>query len=174
MLSSSSDEIDTLTSYCKAIADQLHLLILRVLAKESFSVLELCQILDVAQSALSHHLKIISAASLVDTRRQGTSIFYRRAVIGSVDPIRDLRQSLVDSVDSIQLRQQMLVAITQVHSARKSQAKQIFKKNFVRFKDNQNLIAEYDNYASCITDLLDKTTTDITGPVIETAQLTAP
>ena len=174
MLSSSANEIDTLTSYCKATADRLRLLILRVLAKESFSVLELCQILDVAQPALSHHLKILSAACLVDTRRQGTSIFYRRAVIGSIDPIRDLRQSLMDSVDSILLRQQILVAIEQVHSARKNQAKQFFEKNFDRFKDNQNLIAEYDNYASCITDLLDNTTMGITGPVIETAQVTAP
>ena len=81
MLPSFANEIYTLTSYCKATADQLRLLTLQVLAKESFSVLELCQILDVAQPALSHHLKILSAASLVDTRRQGTSIFYRLAVI---------------------------------------------------------------------------------------------
>ena len=71
MLNQASAGFDTLASYCKATADQLRLLILRVLAKESFGVLELSQILGVAQPALSHHLKVLSNSGLVDTRRQG-------------------------------------------------------------------------------------------------------
>ena len=130
MPSQSNPEIDTLTNYCKATADRSRLMILRVLAKESFGVLELCQILDVAQPALSHHLKILNASGMVDTRRQGNSIFYRRAVIGSIDPIRDLRQSLMDSIDSMQLSKQMKATIERVHTARKSQAKQFFKRNY--------------------------------------------
>jgi len=167
MLASPVSEIDALTSYCKATADQLRLLILRVLSKESFGVLELSQILDVAQPALSHHLKVLSSSGLVDTRRQGNSIYYRRAVINAEDPIRELRQSLFSSVDDLELSLSVQQAMDNVHEARKQQAIQFFEKNSNLFKDNQDLIAEFSHYASCISDLLDNTDQQIAGTVIE-------
>lgn len=167
MLNQTSAEFDTLASYCKATADQLRLLILRVLAKESFGVLELSQILGVAQPALSHHLKVLSNSGLVDTRRQGNSIYYRRAVIGAIDPIRSMRESLLASIDSITPGQDIQRAIEQVHKARTDRARQFFDRNFVSLKSNQDLIAEFNSYASCVTDLLDNMTVDVKRPVIE-------
>lgn len=64
----------------KAASDELRLHILRVLAQDSFSVSELCTIFDLRQSALSHHLKILIDAGLLNRRKEGTAIFYRRAL----------------------------------------------------------------------------------------------
>ena len=73
-------DIDQLTVLYKALADQLRLQILRLLRNESFGVMELCQILEIKQSALSHHLKILIDAGLLNRRKEGTAIFYRRAL----------------------------------------------------------------------------------------------
>ncbi len=43
----------------KAAADELRLQILQVLRAESFGVLELCEIFELAQPKLSHHLKVL-------------------------------------------------------------------------------------------------------------------
>ncbi|MFT7219448.1 MAG: DNA-binding transcriptional ArsR family regulator [Candidatus Azotimanducaceae bacterium] len=143
-----------LTSYCKATADQQRLMILRVLSRESFGVLELSQILNVAQPALSHHLKVLLTAELVETRRQGTSIYYRRALVGVQDPIRDLRLAVFNAVDQITPDRKILKGIETVHRLRHEHAREYFQKNSHRFQENQDLIAEYPHYAKLIHDLL--------------------
>ena len=150
-----NSSIEQLSHYCKATADSQRLQILRVLSKESFGVLELCQVLEVGQSALSHHLKILANANLVETRREGTSIFYRRALIHAEDPLRQLRQSLFESIDETELPVDQASRIRQVYDCRHQQAKSFFKKNAHRFQENQDLIAEYNHYSQCIDDVLD-------------------
>ncbi|MCI5105562.1 MAG: metalloregulator ArsR/SmtB family transcription factor, partial [Pseudomonadales bacterium] len=91
--------LSALASLHKALADQLRLQILRLLMHESFGVLELCRILDIRQSALSHHLKILARAELVSTRREGNSIFYRRAFLSDEDPYRSLKAEVFQQID---------------------------------------------------------------------------
>lgn len=61
----------------KALADSLRLRVLRVLAISELSVAELVQVLGVPQSTVSRHLKPLRDAQLVETRRDGTHVFYR-------------------------------------------------------------------------------------------------
>ena len=96
-------DIDQLTVLYKALADQLRLQILRLLRNESFGVLELCRILEIKQSALSHHLKILSTADVVTTRREGNSIFYRRNFLRDEDHCRDIKATLFDQIDQFEL-----------------------------------------------------------------------
>ena len=49
--------LESLTELNKALGDGLRLQILRLLRSESFGVLELCRILDIRQSALSHQFR---------------------------------------------------------------------------------------------------------------------
>src|SRR5690606_40551176 len=73
--------IDQLAALLKAAGDPLRLDILRVLAQDSFGVLELCQMFSAKQSGMSHHLKVLTNAGLLTSRREGNSIFYRRAYL---------------------------------------------------------------------------------------------
>lgn len=62
----------------RALADEARLRILHALLAAELSVAELVQVLGLPQSTVSRHLKPLRDAGLVETRRDGTSIYYRR------------------------------------------------------------------------------------------------
>ena len=72
---------ETLLMLCKALADPLRQDVMRLLKHDSFGVQELCHITTTPQPGMSHHLKILTSAGLLETKREGTSIFYRRALL---------------------------------------------------------------------------------------------
>ena len=61
----------------KALADSSRLRLLAVLARGEFTVQELTAILDMGQSRISHHLKVLGTEELVTVKRQGTWAYYR-------------------------------------------------------------------------------------------------
>lgn len=147
--------LDHLTGYCKATGDQLRLKILRVLSRESFGVLELCQILNTGQPALSHHLKILANSGMVEHRKEGTSSYYRRALVDADDPIREMRSALFSTLDRLSLDPELKHRIEDIHASRHERASSFFKKNAHRFQENQDLIVEYQDYAACLARILD-------------------
>lgn len=62
----------------KALADDTRLRVLRCLGIAELSVAELVAVLGLPQSTVSRHLKPLREAALVETRRDGTSVYYRR------------------------------------------------------------------------------------------------
>lgn len=62
----------------KALADDGRLRILRAVDQAELSVAELVQALDMPQSTVSRHLKPMREAGLVESRRDGTSVYYNR------------------------------------------------------------------------------------------------
>lgn len=60
----------------KALADQTRLRLLNVLSRHELNVNELVQILEMGQSRISRHLKILSASGLLIWRREGLWVFY--------------------------------------------------------------------------------------------------
>ena len=60
----------------QSFADPTRVRILAALRHRELCVCELCDALDVTQSTLSTHLKVIREASLVRTRKQGKWIYY--------------------------------------------------------------------------------------------------
>ncbi|MBQ74024.1 MAG: ArsR family transcriptional regulator [Gammaproteobacteria bacterium] len=163
----SSVDSELLLTTCKATAEALRLDILRVLSVESFGVMELCHIFDTAQPGMSHHLKILSSSGLLQTRREGNSIFYRRAAVSSENPISGLITSLFQSIDRIVLPQDISKRCQQIHRERAQNSMAFFKKNAARLKQNQDLIAQFSQYESCITDLLAKACPSNPKTVIE-------
>src|SRR6187431_2932141 len=91
--------LSPLANLLKAAGDPLRLEILRVLSQDSFGVLELCRIFSIKQSGMSHHLKVLTSAGLLSTRREGNSIFYRRAYLIPDSPLASLQQALFVSID---------------------------------------------------------------------------
>ena len=97
------DRLGELANFCKATADQLRLQILRVLHNESFGVSELCNLFDIRQPAMSHHLKVLASAGLVATRREGNSIYYRRGAFDQSCELKSLQSNLFATVDRVEL-----------------------------------------------------------------------
>jgi DNA-binding transcriptional ArsR family regulator len=139
----------------KALADPLRLDILRLLRTESFGVLELCRIVDVRQSALSHHLKILAQAALVSTRREGNSIFYRRALLPGDDPLYAIKASAFAALDKLPLRGDLASGVQQIHDERSEHSLLFFERHAERFLEKQELVAEYAHYRDTLHDLLD-------------------
>ena len=144
----------TLTALHKALADSLRLQILRLLQSESFSVLELCRILDIRQSALSHHLKILLQAGLLSTRREGTSIFYRRALVRDHVDFADSRRHILDTIDTLPLSTSQNRKIRQIQQERALSSLRFFRRNADKFREQQGLIVAHDQYADNLHDVI--------------------
>ena len=146
--------LDELTALNKAAADPLRLRILLLLQQDSFGVLEIAEIFAISQSRLSHHLKILASAGLLTTRREGNSIFYRRALINgdSLDPIR---RSIFSAVDNLPEDAEMREALNTIYSERARQSQSFFEKHASQLTDVTDLIAGHGHYAASINEVLD-------------------
>lgn len=148
------DPVGALTSLHKALADSLRLQILRLLKNESFGVLELCRILDIRQSALSHHLKILATARLVSTRREGNSIFYRRAFLSEEDNFSAIKKSVFENIETLPVSNEQKKKIKQIQLERAQLSLKFFKRNADKFREKQGLIVEHSHYASSLHDVI--------------------
>jgi DNA-binding transcriptional ArsR family regulator/SAM-dependent methyltransferase len=148
-------EVEQSLPLYKALADSLRLRILRLLKNESFGVLELCKILDTRQSALSHHLKVLATANLVSTRREGNSIFYRRAFIAEEDSFKEIKKGAFDDMDKTELSSVYLEEIHKIQLERSQLSVNFFNKNANKFREQQGLIVKHDDYAGALHDVID-------------------
>ena len=152
-----SDELDSaaLAAFCKAAGDELRLNILRLLRNNDYGVLELCQLLSVKQSGMSHHLKVLANAGLVVTRRDGNSIYYRRAPEPLDPKLKLLHQTLYATVDQLPVQAALEKRIGQINEERSRASREFFQQNADKFQTNQDLIASYTQYGESITEFLD-------------------
>lgn len=150
-------QLNTLANLCKASADPLRLQVLRVLRKDSFGVSELCSIFAIRQPALSHHLKVLAGAGLVTTRREGNSIFYRRNGLGQRPELEALQSSIFASVDGIELPPSIAGRLEDLHNQREQNSRNFFRDNADKFRQQQDLIASYDQYAATVAQMLEDT-----------------
>jgi DNA-binding transcriptional ArsR family regulator len=85
---------------CSALGDSTRILILYLLSEKSLFVNELADELNVPQSTVSRHLKILRERNLVSTNRQGTAILYSLAdqrIIRSLDLMREILAEQIHS-----------------------------------------------------------------------------
>jgi ubiquinone/menaquinone biosynthesis C-methylase UbiE/DNA-binding transcriptional ArsR family regulator len=146
-------EIDELAALNKAAADVMRLQILQLLKQDSFGVLEIANIFEVSQSRMSHHLKILSSAGLLTTRKEGNSIFYRRAVMGA-STMDLVRGSIIKAVDHLGPNSQIQIAVARIYRERAMQSQSFFEKHAGKFTDVQDLIAGYQHYADSVKDVM--------------------
>jgi ubiquinone/menaquinone biosynthesis C-methylase UbiE/DNA-binding transcriptional ArsR family regulator len=67
---------DSLRVY-KALGDDTRLRLMRLLSRAALNVNELREILQMGQSRVSRHLRILADAELISSRREGTWIYYQ-------------------------------------------------------------------------------------------------
>ncbi|MFT4647652.1 MAG: ubiquinone/menaquinone biosynthesis C-methylase UbiE [Glaciecola sp.] len=72
--------VSDLPHLLKVLADPIRLRILALLEREELSVGELARALDLAQSRVSNHLRVLREGELLQERRLGTSILLRSAL----------------------------------------------------------------------------------------------
>lgn len=114
--------LETLTTLYKAAGDGLRLKVLQALGNNSFAASELSTLLDLGQSRLSHHLKVLTQAALVEVRREGNTLFYRRRLPDwTLSPaLASVHQALFNALDETthdNAMQTALIAIEQQRSA---------------------------------------------------------
>jgi len=95
---------------CMAVADPIRIAILYALSDGPRFVNEIHEALELPQSTVSRHLRILRTAGLVSDQRQGRLVQYQLADHRVIDAIELLRQVMADRIkahaDSISLSQE--------------------------------------------------------------------
>ena len=158
---------DALAAFCKAAGEPLRLNILRALSNDSFGVLELAQIFATGQSGISHHLKVLTQAGLVTSRREGNAIFYRRSLPQQQSPDELLHNALLSSLDDLPLPADVLLRLKQVHGQRAQASQEFFERMAGDFQSRQDLIAGLPQFRDSLLALLDSLTFPAEATAIE-------
>lgn len=151
----SPDAEAVLSALCKAAADGLRLRVLRLLRQDAMGVGELCDVLDVRQPALSHHLKLMSTAGLLSSQRDGNHIFYRRRELVQSEPLTDLREALFAAADALPVDRRVNGRCEELQRRRENNSRDFFRTHAGRFREQQDLIAAPEVYAPAVTTLLE-------------------
>lgn len=169
MLPKAGTEMRALEELLRACADEVRLTIVRCLQWDSFSVSELCDILDMKQPAVSHHLRILLEAGLLTVRREGTAAFYRR--VGSVGSYRvggELVPAVLATLDDLSLDDVVADRIAAVKRERSRRARDFFNRLSADFSETQELIATPEQYLPTVGEMLRRLVPERTcGAVVE-------
>ncbi len=138
----------------KAAADPLRLDVLQVLGYSSFAVLELCDILSIRQSGLSHHLKVLAQAGLVETRREGTTIFYRRRLPGVGSANAALHRALSARLDGQPLRADVARRLADIQQARAARSQLFFERQIGAIETGHEFIADFAHYGELAAEMV--------------------
>ncbi len=143
--------LDQLPPFFKAIGDPIRLTVLQVLGHGAFGVLELSELLETRQSGMSHHLKILSKAGWVESRREGNSIYYRRALTDRLE----IQQQVFRSLDQYELPDELQRKLADIREARLQAAEAFFASHADEFELHQERIALFHQYGPETLQLLD-------------------
>jgi ubiquinone/menaquinone biosynthesis C-methylase UbiE/DNA-binding transcriptional ArsR family regulator len=146
--------IGDLAGLCKAAGDKLRLEVLQVLRQDSLAVQELCSIFEIRQPAMSHHLKVLTGVGAVTRRREGNSLYYRRAVLGQQPELDLVQSALYAAIDKLPLAAGLQTQLSRVQQTREGSSQQFFRQNADKFRAQQDLIASYEQYADTVTEVL--------------------
>jgi len=88
--------------YCKALSDDTRARLVNVLLEYELNVGEIVQVMEMGQSRISRHLKILSESGLVDVRRDGLWAFYKASEEGQGRMFLDGVSSLLAGESDLQ------------------------------------------------------------------------
>ncbi|MEU9759831.1 metalloregulator ArsR/SmtB family transcription factor [Streptomyces sp. NPDC047987] len=74
------DRAETLAKVFKALGDPVRLRLLSLIASRAGGEVCVCDLtpaFDLSQPTISHHLKLLKQAGLIDSERRGTWVYYR-------------------------------------------------------------------------------------------------
>jgi DNA-binding transcriptional ArsR family regulator len=68
--------LQDLAALFKVLSDPMRVQLINLLAEDELCVCDMAELLGAGQSAVSNHLRVLRAAKLVQTRREGKLIHY--------------------------------------------------------------------------------------------------
>lgn len=83
---------------CKTLSNSKRLRILALLAKREMSVGDLAEVLAVPLSNVSQHLALLKSQNLVQTRKEGQTVFYNLADRRIIEACTLIRSVLLDKM----------------------------------------------------------------------------
>ena len=150
----SDGNAESLNVLFSALAHALRIQVLRVMRADSFSVSELCAAFSVRQSALSHHLKILTDAGFLARRHEGTATFYRRQLPEGRYQI--LRQQILDEIDEESMPADLASGLQAVQRLREGHSAAFFRDRGKEIRKQQEAIASWEDYSRATLHLLDR------------------
>lgn len=144
---------EAIAALLKSAGDPLRLQILRVLSNNAFGALELSDIFAMRQNAMSHHLKLLSKSGLVNSRREGTHIFYRLS--NHQGPYRELCEAIYSAAANLELPADVARHCEEIQDIRAATSREFFRVNATKFRRQQDLIASYPQYGEAVLATLD-------------------
>lgn len=87
------DKIRMAARCLKALAHPTRLQIVTILGEREMSVQEMVDTLNLSQSSISQHLNLLKDRNALDSRREGTQVFYRvrdKKILKLIDLMHDL------------------------------------------------------------------------------------
>ncbi|MBT7335652.1 MAG: metalloregulator ArsR/SmtB family transcription factor [Gammaproteobacteria bacterium] len=152
----SAADLEDIVAITKAVGDPLRTNLLKILAQDSFAVLELVDIFGIAQPAMSHHLKKLAAAGLVSKRREGTHIFYQRTsphAQGKPETTQ-LLSALFRAIDHSNPDASVVQSIGDIHRARIARSQHFFAHHADALDHQGKLICEPTVYIDHVIEIV--------------------
>jgi len=108
----------------KSLADPCRLRLIAVLMRGEFTVQELTRMLNMGQSRISRHLKILTEAGVLTVKRQATWNYYR---VGDANPLFNaLLPALEQGLERLPSREEDLAALAGILEERRSRSQEFF------------------------------------------------
>ncbi|MGA2499673.1 MAG: metalloregulator ArsR/SmtB family transcription factor [Tepidisphaeraceae bacterium] len=117
---------DALLGRMESLSDETRLRLLQLLERHELGVVELCDVLQLPQSTVSRHLKVLGNQQWLSSRRQGTTHLYRMLLDELDDPARRLWLLAREQIAPWATLAQDELRLAQVLSGRKNASADFF------------------------------------------------
>jgi len=97
---------------------------------------------------------VLAGAGLVAARREGNTIFYRRAGLGQDPQLSTLQDALFEAIDRVDLPAGIEQRLAELQHRREENSRNFFRDNAHKFRQQQDLIASYEQYADVVARVL--------------------
>lgn len=109
-----------------ALADPIRCRVLLLLEGQELTVSELCSVLQLPQSTVSRHLKVLAGDGWITVRPEGTSRFYSAAVAEGDARTRRLWELVGEEMSASSAAEQDLARLRPVLARRRSRSREFF------------------------------------------------
>lgn len=136
----------------KALADPSRLRLTAILMSGEFTVQELTRIMDMGQSRISRHLKILTDAGVLSVKRQGTWSYYRTG--GDSPFFGSIRAAVKEGTESLPERAQDLKAVAAVLDDRRRRSQEFFDRHARQWDDLARTLLPVPEYREQLLEMI--------------------